>query len=264
MLNMDPFERQVWRLLTLVVLISVINVPLVSAYCWQVGQNPSFTAQPIVQQVDLRTVRVTWEGLVAYEKCVDNYLVKYWMKSNPQGYKMTDLIDKQHYTSDIIITPKVNYVFQVIAREDKGGILGIDYNKSDLTEFKTSAYNSNVKPTTPKPARKPEVVPKATGTDNGIIESPESRQELQEEVVREENGGKLLAGFNIELIAIIIVCSIVLLLILVGLVYKLTCAKKTEDIDDDDDEDEHDDDGDDFEKERLDVWSQTKSRQCAQ
>ena len=44
-----------------------------------------------------------------------------------------------------------------------------------------------------------------------------------------------------------------LLLFLVGLVYKLTCAKKTEDIDDDDDEDEHDDDGDDFEKERLDV-----------
>merc|ERR1711894_92330 len=109
------------------------------------------------------------------------------------------------------------------------------------------AYNSNVKPTTPKPARESAVVPKATGTENGNIELPDT-----EEVVREENG-KLLAGFNIELIAIIIVCSIVLLLILVGLVYKLTCAKKTEDIDDDDDEDEHDDDGDDFEKERLDV-----------
>merc|ERR1712086_873276 len=218
MLNMDPLEHQVWRLLTVVVFISVINVPLVSAYCWQVGQNPSFTAQPIVQQVDLRTVRVTWDGLVQYEKCVDNYLVKYWQKSNPQGYQMTDLIDKQHYTSDIIITPKINYVFQVIAREDKGGLLGIDYNKSDQSEFKTSAYNSNVKPTTPKPAQEPAVVPKTTGTDNGII-----------------------------------VCSIVLLLILVGLVYKLTCAKKTEDIDDDDDEDEHDDDGDDFEKERLDV-----------
>jgi len=253
MLNMDPLEHQVWRLLTVVVFISVINVPLVSAYCWQVGQNPSFTAVPLVQQVDLRTVRVTWEGLVQYEKCVDNYLVKYWQKSNPQGYQMTDLIDKEHRTSDIIVTPKINYVFQVIAREDKGGLLGIDYNKSDQSEFKTSAYNSNVKPTTPKPAQEPAVVPKATGTDNGIIESPESRQDLQEEVVREDNGGKLLAGFNIELIAIIIVCSIVLLLILVGLVYKLTCAKKTEDIDDDDDEDEHDDDGDDFEKERLDV-----------
>jgi len=251
MLNMDPLERQVWRLLTVVVFISVINVPLVSAYCWQAGQNPYFTAQPIVQQVDLRTVRVTWEGIVEYEKCVDNYLVKYWQKSNPQGYKMTELIDKQHYTSDIIITPKINYVFQVIAREDKGGLLGIDYNKSDQREFKTSAYNSNVKPTTPKPAREPAVAPKATGTDNGNIESPDSRQDQQ--VVKEENSGKLLAGFNIELIAIIIVCSIVLLLILVGLVYKLTCAKKTEDIDDDDDEDEHDDDGDDFEKERLDV-----------
>ena len=27
MLNMDPLERQVWRLLTLVVYISIINVP---------------------------------------------------------------------------------------------------------------------------------------------------------------------------------------------------------------------------------------------
>ena len=261
MLNMDPLQRQVWRLITVVVFISVINVPLVSAYCWQAGQNPYFTAQPIVQQVDLRTVRVTWEGIVEYEKCVDNYLVKYWQKSNPQGYKMTELIDKQHYTSDIIIIPKINYVFQVIAREDKGGLLGIDYNKSDQREFKTSAYNSNVKPTTPKPAREPAVEPKATGTDNGNIESPDSSQDLLQ---KKENGGKLLAGFTIELIAMIIVCSIVLLLFLVGLVYKLTCAKKTEDIDDDDDEDEHDDDGDDFEKERLDVWSQTKSRQCAQ
>ena len=40
MLNMDPLEHQVWRLLTVVVFISVINVPLVSAYCWQAGQNP--------------------------------------------------------------------------------------------------------------------------------------------------------------------------------------------------------------------------------
>ena len=172
MLNMDPLERQVWRLLTVVVFISVINVPLVSAYCWQVGQNPYFTAEPLVQQVDLRTVRVTWEGIVEYEKCVDNYLVKYWQKSNPQGYKMTELIDKQHYTSDIIIIPKINYVFQVIAREDKGGLLGIDYNKSDQREFKTSAYNSNVKPTTAKPALEPTVVPNATSTDNGIITSP--------------------------------------------------------------------------------------------
>ena len=172
MLNMDPLERQVWRLLTVVVFISVINVPLVSAYCWQAGQNPYFTAQPIVQQVDLRTVRVTWEGIVEYEKCVDNYLVKYWQKSNPRGYNMTELIDKQHYTSDIIITPRVNYVFQVIAREDKGGLLGIDYNKSDQIEFKTSSYNSNVKPTTAKPPLEPTVVPNATSTDNGIITSP--------------------------------------------------------------------------------------------
>ena len=65
---------------------------IVSAYCWQAGQNPSFTGRPTVQQVDLRTVRVTWEGIIEYEKCVDNYSVKYWQKSDPQGYQMTELI----------------------------------------------------------------------------------------------------------------------------------------------------------------------------
>ena len=99
--------------------------------------------QPIVQQVDLRTVKVSWEGLVQKKECVDQYLVKYWPKSNPQDYQMTDLIDKQIYIAAIIVTPKVNYVFQVIAREDKGGILGIDYSKSNGTEFKTTAKNSN-------------------------------------------------------------------------------------------------------------------------
>ena len=60
-------------------------MPIVSAYC-QNGQKPSFTGQPIVQEVDLRTVRVSWEGLVQNKKCVDYYLVKYWPKSKPQGY----------------------------------------------------------------------------------------------------------------------------------------------------------------------------------
>jgi len=177
-------------------------------------------------------------------------------KNNPQGYVLSDLINTDIFAIDLKITPKVQYVFQVIAREDKGSFAGIDYNKSKQTEFKTSAYNNNVRPT-PKPTPKAPSPPSGgeateSSASNDKGESPASRQ--QEVIVREESEPEsdiLLAGLSVELIAIIIVCSVVLLLIFVGLIYKLACAKKPEDIDDEDDDDE--DDEDHFEKERLDV-----------
>jgi len=248
--SMDTFKQQVWLVTIVGVLISFLNLPLAKGYCWEPGRNPYFTDPPVVQQVDLRTVRVTWEGLIEEVECADQFLVKYWQKNNPQGWIMTDLIKTDQFTIDIQITPKVVYVYQVIAREDKGSIAGIDYNKSEYKEFKTSAYNSEVKPSPkvpPNPASSP-VAPK----DLVAPEYPSTSQEddpEKEEAVGKENA-ILLAGLSIELLAIIVVCSIVLLLILVGLIYKLACAKKSEDIEDDD---EDDDDDDDFEKERLDV-----------
>ena len=56
---------------------------------------------------------------------------------------MTDFISKQVFYATIKVIPRVEYTFQVIARENKGSFLGIDYNKSKLTTFKTSRLNSN-------------------------------------------------------------------------------------------------------------------------
>ena len=42
---------------------------------------------------------------------------------------------------DITVTPKITYQFQAVAREDKGVIGGIDWNKSPTVEFKTSTSN---------------------------------------------------------------------------------------------------------------------------
>ena len=42
---------------------------------------------------------------------------------------------------DITVTPKIMYQFQAVAREDKGVIGGIDWNKSPTVEFKTSSSN---------------------------------------------------------------------------------------------------------------------------
>ena len=58
---------------------------------------------------------------------------------------MTDFISTQVFYATIKVIPRVEYTFQVIAREDKG-IRGIDYNKSKLSTFKTSRFNSNNQP----------------------------------------------------------------------------------------------------------------------
>jgi len=51
-----------------------------STFYWFSG----FTGPPLVEQVNLTHVRVSWEGLVKYRKCADQFLVKYWQKSSPQ------------------------------------------------------------------------------------------------------------------------------------------------------------------------------------
>merc|ERR1712223_1263831 len=194
------------------------------------------TGPPVVQQVNLRTVRVTWEGLIEEVECADQFLVKYWQKNTPQSWILTELLKTDQFTIDIEIIPKVDYVYQVIAREDKGSIAGIDYN----SEVKPS-------PKVPTPVSSP-VAPEYPSDD---LPTDSSQNEPEKEgAVGKENAAIPMAGLSIELLAIIVVCSIVLLLILVGLIYKLACAKKSEDIEDDEDDD---DDEDDFEKERLDV-----------
>ncbi len=56
----------------------------VNAYCWEPGKNPDFTGPPKVEQVDMRTVRVSWFGLVKQRKCADQFLVKFWQRNSPQ------------------------------------------------------------------------------------------------------------------------------------------------------------------------------------
>jgi hypothetical protein len=53
-----------------------------------------FTGPPKVEQIDLATVRVSWEGLVTQRECADQFLVKYWQRTNPQSYLTSDLVCK--------------------------------------------------------------------------------------------------------------------------------------------------------------------------
>ena len=129
------------RLTTLsCVILCILHTPvsIVQAYCWEPGKSPYFTGPPVVEQVDLQTVRVSWFGLVEMRECTDQFLVKYWPTNNPQSYDLTELLSPQVSSIVIKVSPRVEYQFQAIAREVKGSVLGVDYNKSDITDFKTS------------------------------------------------------------------------------------------------------------------------------
>lgn len=121
-----------------VCLLVIVNILLqVDGYCWLPGRNPSFVAGPTVTQINLAKVQVSWRDIIKSKECVDQFLVKFWKKGSPSNYKQSDLVGTS--IDAIVLTgiiPKVEYVYQVIAREDK--LVGIDYNRSPTTKFTTS------------------------------------------------------------------------------------------------------------------------------
>ena len=189
-------------------------IPLVNSYCWEIGRNPGFKGTPKVEQIDIKTVKVSWLGIATKTECADNFLVKYWKYTHPKEYILTDFINNDQFSTIIRVTPKVKYVFEVIAREDKGSIGGIDWNRAKKVEFKTS----NAK----KPRNfKPKVEPR--------------------NINQIKNAG---LPFHTGLLCIIIVCGVMVVLIAISVVYKLTCYKKysvdLEEYDDDVNDDEDD------------------------
>lgn len=184
---------------TLQFLIVISFVPLVNGYCWQPGKNPGFNGTPKVEQIDIQTVRVSWLGITTQTECADHFLVKYWKISRRSSleYNMTNLVNNDKFSINIRVTPNVKYVFEVIAKEDKGAFLGVDYNRAKNVEFKTSS-NNNV----------------------GVTKENPSNGQLKK-------AGLQFLQLPIGLICIIVVCGVVTVLIAITIVYKLTCYKKS-------------------------------------
>jgi len=123
-----------------------------NAYCALLGQNPGFSAAPKVEQISLTSVRVSWEGLVIRRECADQFIVKSWNARNPNDYQMSDLLPVTQFSFTVTdLVPNQNYVFQAVAREDKG-ILGKDWNKSPHAHFKTTSSNPTVAPRRGRPS----------------------------------------------------------------------------------------------------------------
>ena len=84
---------------------------------------------------------MSWEGITTNTKCTDQFLVKYWESTSPLDYHLSNPVNNDIFSTVIRVTPKVKYVFEVIAREDKGAIAGVDYNRAENVEFSTSTRN---------------------------------------------------------------------------------------------------------------------------
>jgi len=237
------FNMNVQQMISAALLFLVISfVPLANGYCWQPGKNPGFNGIPKVEQVDIRTVKVSWNGITTQTECADQFLVKYWESTSPLEYALTDPVNNDEFSTIIKVTPKVKYVFEVIAREDKGAIAGVDYNRAENVEFKTSMKNVEVTIEDDLP-----IIP--TKITNPVQDSSSvSVSENTEQPSKESKSSTSIGGlpFNIEIICIIAVCGVVAILIAIGIVYKLTCNKKSsadlEEYDDEDDEDDEEDD----------------------
>ncbi len=123
-------------LLLLVMLFFPFFSPVLSV-CWSPGLNPRFRSPPRVEQLALDRVRVSWAGAVDGHACADQFLVKYWQRLYPRDYSLTHLVVGRDY-ADVEVVPKVIYHFQAVAREEKGAVFGVDYNKSPVVTFQTS------------------------------------------------------------------------------------------------------------------------------
>jgi len=237
------FNMNLQQMISAALLFLVISfVPLANGYCWQPGKNPGFNGIPKVEQVDIRTVKVSWNGITTQTECADQFLVKYWESTSPLDYHLSDPVNNDEFSTVIKVTPKVKYVFEVIAREDKGAIAGVDYNRAENVEFKTSMKNVEVTIEDDLP-----IIP--TKITNPVQDSSSvSVSENTEEPSKESKSSTSIGGlpFNIEIICIIAVCGVVAILIAIGIVYKLTCNKKSSaDLEEYDDEDDDEDDDDD-------------------
>ena len=145
------------------------------------------------------------------------------------------------------------YEFQAVAREDKGLIGGIDWNKSPSAEFKTSQHQKNVdKISNVIPVITQNDVKKPAEITADIINTDQPSKPVPNEVIKKDTTSESKSlKINLELICIIAVCGVVLVLILIGIMYKLACAKKSSECEVYDDEEEDDEDAD--EKEKLEV-----------
>jgi len=197
------------RLVTVLVLVAVL--PSCHGYCKSIGWNPSFNAPPLVEQLTLTSVRVSWAGTLEEAECADNIIVKHFKGINSNDYHLSEPLPTE-VTSYVVLdlTPNQEYTYQVIAREEKG-IWGVDYNRGEKTTFTTSIQNRDQgrEVHLKDPLRVPHM------DSNGNV----TTQEYNPVYDISQRPKQLVAGIQIELMVALIIALMVVCIVCIGLLY---------------------------------------------
>jgi len=237
-----------------VILVNVATLPLTASYCAWAGSNPYWVGAPMVEQVTLTSVRVSWHGLLKREDCADSMIVKSYRGTNTADYQMSDPMSVS--TNSFIVknlTPNQMYTYQVIAREEKG-LLGVDYNRSPKTVFTTKKSHSQVQRSDPLPTTQ-----SSNQHRNSVTENPGDVTGVAPIYGFEPK--TTIVGLQLEVFMGIVIGSLVVSIIVIGIIYNCVRRKDGEkdleldssigydEDDEEDDEDEDDEDEDEFEDE---------------
>ena len=71
---------------------------------------------------------MSWDGLVINPECADTYVVKYWPEGAINGvHGLSDITSRWERNVTIRVDPGEFYYIQAIARENKGGVLILEF-----------------------------------------------------------------------------------------------------------------------------------------
>ena len=109
----------------------VVAIPQISSFCWKPNSTPFYGAPKVSRTGD--RARVEWKDVFNDgQDCQDvDFLIMVHPKSQPSAYQISDFTLKGERQAVMKVDGQTDYVFQIIAREDKGS-LGIDYKYSDM------------------------------------------------------------------------------------------------------------------------------------
>ena len=227
MAKIVPAADRRFKVLSVVFLHLSLYVTHVAAWCASIGWNPSFDGPPKITQIESTSVLISWDHVIKTRECADHFFVKYWKARSPHDYKLTDLISTK-LTSVVLVdlNPGVEYVYQVVAREDKS--LGrIDYNRSPLARFRCKNLSDGSKHIDD------DSVPIAQGhrryeAYDGKVLEPQSQQ-ITPSYAEYDYGNDDTNGeddfygrgsrYSMTTMVIYIVCGLIFVLIFIGVAY---------------------------------------------
>ena len=190
-----------------------------NSYCWQVGWNPSFSGRPAVTQLSMTSVKVSWGNVVKTRECADQFLVKYWKAGSPNDYVMSKQLATD-INSVILknIVPKIEYQYQVIAREEKP--TGVDYNRAEAVTFRTSRKRRPP----PKKSKNNNIAANSIGDDGGRAKPDPEASEVITNPADNSDTEDQGDDNTIILLILVIIGALVSVLIVVGIIYN--CIKR--------------------------------------